>query len=132
MEDLTRIDNLRLRCQPCLSPAVLVIPGGDLGGPTLQVGPHQIAEMANFVLGIELGPQVEEVQEGPQAEAHHEVLAVVERQATTSLLEWFTVGYSVGVVLSGGLAASEILLAEFKGVIVNASVIWVAILPHRA
>jgi hypothetical protein len=50
------------------------------------VGPHQIAELANFVLGIELGPQIEEVQEGPQAEAHYEVLAHVKGQDTAGVL----------------------------------------------
>ncbi len=40
--------------------------------------PHQIAELADFQLRVELGPQIHEVQKGPQTEAHHKVLPIVE------------------------------------------------------
>ena len=56
----------------------LFVPVGKLGRPVLEVGPHQVAEFADFLLGIELGPEIQEVQKRPEAEAHHKVLAVIE------------------------------------------------------
>jgi polyphosphate kinase 2 (PPK2 family) len=44
------------------------------------MGPEQIAQFADLLLGIELGAEIQEVQKRPQAEAHHEVLAVIEGQ----------------------------------------------------
>ncbi len=93
--------------------ATLFVPGGDFRGPTLQVGPHQIAEMANFILGIELGPQVEEVQEGPQAEAHHKMLAVVEGQDAAGMLFRKARIHHVGVALGGGKAKLQVFGSLF-------------------
>ena len=50
------------------------------------MGPEQIAEHADLLLGVEFGPQVHEVEEGPQREAHHEVLAIVEREDAAGVL----------------------------------------------
>ena len=50
------------------------------------MGPHQITELTDLLLGIELRPQVKEVQKCPQGEAHHEVLAVVEGQDAAGVL----------------------------------------------
>jgi hypothetical protein len=38
------------------------------------------------LLGIELGPQIHEVEESPQAEAHDEVLAVIKGEDAASVL----------------------------------------------
>ncbi len=44
-----------LRGQPRFVQSTFLIPAGELGGPDLQVGPEQIAEGADLLLGIELG-----------------------------------------------------------------------------
>ena len=53
------------------------VPSRKFWGPLLQMRPHQIAEFTNFLLGIELGAEVHEMQESPEAEAHNEMLAVI-------------------------------------------------------
>ena len=41
---------------------------------------------ADLQLSIELGSQVHEMEKGPQAEAHDEMLAVIERQDAAGVL----------------------------------------------
>ena len=68
-----------------MKPAFLV-PARKFRGPGHHVWPHQIAELADFQLSIELRPQIHEVQKGPQTEAHHEVLAIVEGKDAPGVL----------------------------------------------
>ena len=75
------------------------------------MGPHQIAELADLQLGIELGPQIHEVQECPQAEAHHKMLAVVEGKDAAGVLLGETGLEQIPVALGGTSAQIEILLA---------------------
>ena len=53
------------------------IPIRKLWSPRFEVGPHQVAELSDFLLGIELGAKIHEMQEGPEREAHHEMLPVI-------------------------------------------------------
>ena len=72
------------------------------------MGPDQVAEFAYFLLGIEFGPQVEEVQQGPQGEAHHEVLAVIKGQDAAGMFFGEAGGQQVAVALGGGAAELQI------------------------
>ena len=51
------------------------VPRGDLGSPGLEVGPNEIAQLADFELGVELGAQIHEVKGAAQVERDDEVLA---------------------------------------------------------
>ena len=75
-----------------------------MGRPALEVGPHQVAEFADFLLGIELGPEIQEVQKRPEAEAHHKVLAVIEGQDAAGMFFSKTGPEEVAVTLGGLLA----------------------------
>ena len=75
------------------------------------MGPHQITELADLQLGIELGPQIHEVQECPQAEAHHKMLAVVEGEDAAGVLLGEARPEQIPVALSGATAEIKILLA---------------------
>ena len=107
----------------------LLVPVGELRCPVLQVGPHQVAEGADLLLGVELGAQVEEVQEGPQAEAHHEVLAVVERQDAAGVLLGIAGREQVAVALGGGASEIEIDRPLFDRVVILLA-LAVAVVAH--
>jgi len=87
------------------------IPSSEFRRPALQVGPHQVAQLANFLLGIKLGPQIHEVKEGPQAEAHHKMLAIVEGKNASGMLFREAGIEQVAVALRCLLTMGEILLA---------------------
>ena len=56
------------------------IPSGEFRSPLLQMRPHQVTELADLLLRVKFGPEIHEVEKGSKAEAHNEMLAVVERQ----------------------------------------------------
>ena len=87
----------------------LFVPGCEFRGPVHHVGPHQIAELADLQLGIELGPQIHEVQECPQAEAHHKMLAVVEGKDAAGVLFGEAGPEQIPVALSCASAEIKIL-----------------------
>ena len=64
----------------------LLIPVCKLRRPIDQMGPHQIAQLPDLQLSIQLGAQVKEVQERPQREAHHKVLPVIEGKNPAGML----------------------------------------------
>ena len=68
-----------------MQPAFFV-PSCEFRGPLDHVGPHQIAQLADLQLCVELGPQIHEMQERPQAEAHYKMLAVVEGKDAAGML----------------------------------------------
>ena len=89
----------------------LFVPRCKFRGPLHHVGPHQITELADLQLGIELGPQVHEVQECPQAEAHHKMLAVVKGKDAAGVLLGEAGPEQIPVALGGAPAEIKILLA---------------------
>ena len=97
--------------QTCLVESGFFIPTGKFRCPALEVGPHQVAQFADFLLGIELGPQIHKVQESPQAEAHHEMLAIVERENAAGVLLGESCVEQVVLALCSLLAVRKILLA---------------------
>ena len=96
--------------------AAFFIPFGKLRRPGPQVGPHQVAEFADFLLGIEFGAQIEKVQESPQAEADHKMLAVIKGQDAAGMFLGEAGGQQFGVALGGGAAEGKILRPLVCGV----------------
>ena len=86
-----------------MQPAFFV-PGCKFRGPLNHVGPHQIAELADLELGVELRPQIHEVQKCAQTEAHHEMLAVVEGKDAAGMLLGEARLEQIPVALSGASA----------------------------
>ena len=80
------IVDMSLWRQACFVQSGFFVPTGEFRGPGLQVGPKQIAQFADFLLGVELGAQIHEVQKSTQAEAHHKVLAVIKGQDASGVL----------------------------------------------
>ena len=64
----------------------LLIPVCKLRSPIHQMGPHQIAELTDLKLRIELGAQIKKMQERPQGETHHKMLAVIKRKDAAGML----------------------------------------------
>ena len=93
--------------------------------------PHQVAEHPDLFLGVELGPQVHEVQESPQREADDEVLAVIEGQDAAGMLLRKASREHVAVALRSHLAEGEILLPLVRRVGVLLA-LAIAVLAFRA
>ena len=74
------------------------------------MGPHQIAKLADFLLGIELGSQIHEVKESPKTEAHYKVLAVVEGKDAAGMLFGEAGLEQIPVALGSASAQIEVLL----------------------
>ena len=71
--------------------------------------PHQIAQLTDFLLGIELGSQIHEVKESPKTEAHNKVLAVVEGKDSTGMLLGKSALQQVAIALSSLATELEVL-----------------------
>ena len=94
------------------------------------MGPHQITEFADLLLGIELGAQVHEMQEGPQAEAHDKMLAVVKRQDAAGVLLGEAGGQHFAIALRRRAAQGQIL-GPLLGRVIVFFALAIAIAPHR-
>ncbi len=104
---------------------------GEFRCPLLQVRPEQIAQFADFLLGVEFGAQIHEVQEGPQAETHHKVLAVIKGHDAPGMFLGEACLEKIAVAGSGLLAKLQILLAHVCAVVILLA-LAIAVIPHRA
>ena len=109
--------------------SALFIPSGKFRSPALKVGPHQVAELADFLLCIELGAQVHEVQEGSQTEAHHKVLAVIKRKNAAGMLFGEAGAQSIPIAFGRLPAELQILRPQRLAVGVFLA-LAIAVIPH--
>ena len=77
--------------------------------------PHQFAQLLDFQLRVELGPQIHEMQKGPQAEAHHKVLPIVKGKNAAGVFLGVAGPEQIPVALGGASAKFEILIAQIFG-----------------
>lgn len=103
---------VRSRSQSSSAQPRFFVPLGEFRSPGLEMGPHQVAEVADLLLGIEFGPKIHEVQEGPQAEADDKMLAVIERQDAAGMLLGEACGQQAAIALGRQAAELQVLLAQ--------------------